>query len=535
MKVATFRNFNRCTSGAHPAMRKDGQAKRKRQRSGRKENAGASVGVHGIPLWRSTRLVVILITFLGMLVFTLMRGLIGFAMICMVNTTALALLDPSADEVRQARFNRSNELECPMSSADWQRDYDGQFVWSIPHQSFIFAAASWGELFADLPAGYLVHRYGPKLLLGIGGVIGATATLLTPWASTFGYTAVAATRFFVGVSFAALWPSKSVIVSAWTVKEERSTALSLVTAGNQLSTVLIMPLSAALCKQKAIFGGWPAIFYLTAIAVILWLLLWLSYVKNSPQQHRQISAQEKSFLQGNTVTVEHQSINKPTLKLLARPAVLVVILCQGAATWGMFSLLLYLPQYLRDVMMVDMQKNGLYSAAPFLSQLLFRILFGIVADALYKKCRIHRTTIVKLFNTTGFFSLGSLMFASTFINCKLSTLAVFTISLGTGLWSTVVAGYVTSMILVLPKCAGIISSCSKFFGTSLGVILPYIVGVVIRDGSQSEWQLLFGLSLGILFLSGFAFLIWGSGEEIISKKNTNTLSKNANSDNPSNV
>ncbi|KHJ46606.1 hypothetical protein D918_02921 [Trichuris suis] len=297
-----------------------------------------------------------------------------------------------------------------------------------------------------------------------------------------------------------------------------------------------MPISATLCTHKNILGGWPAIFYFTTIVVIIWLLLWTFYVKSNPQQHRWMSAREKSYLKANTVTRSGQeNINKAMLKIFLQPAVLIIIICQGAATWGMFTLLFYLPQYLRDVMMIDMKKNGLYSAAPFLSQLVFRVCFGVIADLLYKKCHMNRTTVVKLFNTIGFFGLGSLTFGSAFIGCRYSSLAVFTICMGTGLWAAVVAGFVTSMILIVPKYTSIISSCSKFFGTSVSVILPYVIGVVVRDGYQSEWRLIFGLSFGILFVCGLAFVIWGSGEEISIEEKEKAHSKKTNGDNQSYV
>ncbi|KRZ84151.1 putative inorganic phosphate cotransporter, partial [Trichinella sp. T8] len=480
-----------------------------------------------VPFWRSVRLSIILLTAGGMFVFTLMRGLIGFAMVCMVNSTAIGGAQP------RQYYNASGAV-CDEQVVQIKDEYDGQFPW-LPHQQgIVFAALSWGEILTDLPAGYLSTRYSPKKMFAVGAVLAAAATAAIPSVANYGYGAVAVMRIVVGMAFAVLWPVKSSIVSRWTPASERSTALSIATSTNQLSVVVAMLSSSWLCKQKWLFGGWPAIFYLTSIVTLGWAVCWTFWVTDSPNKHRFISKAEIDY-----IDKDRQLICKLPGKiqfLIKQRSVWAIVVCQGSATWGMFSLLFYLPQYLRDVMRVDLKKNGLYSALPFLAQFLGRLMVGYIADSIVQRTKLSRTAVMKLFNSIGFFSLGALLFASGFLTCERTGWAIGLITIGTALWASVVAGFVSSTVLVAPSLAGIISSWAKFYGTFIGLVLPHVVGAIVRTGAQHEWQIVFGIGLLQLYISGFVFIVCGSGEqldlsELLRNKRQLLAEKARNSDN----
>ncbi len=52
--------------------------------------------------------------------------------------------------------------------------------------------------------------------------------------------------------------------SRWFPHHERSTVMAIISSGNQIASVLGNPLIALLCKAR-LFGGWPSIFYVTAL------------------------------------------------------------------------------------------------------------------------------------------------------------------------------------------------------------------------------------------------------------------------------
>uniref|UniRef100_A0A0M3INJ2 MFS domain-containing protein n=1 Tax=Ascaris lumbricoides TaxID=6252 RepID=A0A0M3INJ2_ASCLU len=68
-------------------------------------------------------------------------------------------------------------------------------------------------------------------------------------------------RFLMGCGQGVLVPCMSVLIAQWFPPHEKSTAVAIATAGNQLSIIFAMFFTAELC-QVPIFDGWPTAFYL---------------------------------------------------------------------------------------------------------------------------------------------------------------------------------------------------------------------------------------------------------------------------------
>lgn len=77
---------------------------------------------------------------------------------------------------------------------------------------------------------------------------------------------------------------------------EISFMYGIVTAGNQLSMVILMPLSTYVCEQRHLYGGWPLMYYATGVVTIVWLCLFWFTVSDYPEQHRFISTKELDYI-----------------------------------------------------------------------------------------------------------------------------------------------------------------------------------------------------------------------------------------------
>lgn len=110
------------------------------------------------------------------------------------------------------------------------------------------------------------------------------------------------------------------MIARWYPPEERSTVVAIYTAGNQLASIIGMPFNAWLCQHKEFLDGWPSIFYLAGANIslrvsnfgyahfliffslvsggfgLIWSLIWVSVVRNSPEKSRKISAVEKQYI-----------------------------------------------------------------------------------------------------------------------------------------------------------------------------------------------------------------------------------------------
>lgn len=76
-------------------------------------------------------------------------------------------------------------------------------------------------------------------------------------------------------------------------------------AGSQVGTVIGLPLSGFLIDTL----GWEDMFYIEGPLVVIFLLLWMTLVYDSPDQHPRISAKEKDFIARSMGSDKHHVNN----------------------------------------------------------------------------------------------------------------------------------------------------------------------------------------------------------------------------------
>ena len=70
--------------------------------------------------------------------------------------------------------------------------------------------------------------------------------------------------------------------SVWGPPLERSNLIAIYVAGNSVGTCLIFPIGGIIAGSSL---GWRAIFYFTGGSGIIWCILWLFLVYDSPAKH----------------------------------------------------------------------------------------------------------------------------------------------------------------------------------------------------------------------------------------------------------
>ena len=73
------------------------------------------------------------------------------------------------------------------------------FNWDAEQQGIILGAFFYGYIITQIPGGYLAEKYGGKWLFGIGVLVTAILTLLTPVAANAGVSAFIAVRVLMGL------------------------------------------------------------------------------------------------------------------------------------------------------------------------------------------------------------------------------------------------------------------------------------------------------------------------------------------------
>jgi len=260
----------------------------------------------------SLRLRVILIIFLGVTLHNVLRNIVGVTMVCMVSPTSNAFLDANTTQ----NISQTRAGQCSPSNEVRHQYLQGDFHWTTRQQSYIFQAMAWGQLFSSLLAGmYSDSRHTKSIVTG-AFTFGAICTFVVPFLAPCGYLAMVVVRFAIGIYAGFIWPCFNAIVARfllflmfldecwhtfvpcfrWVPSSEINSMYALVTAGNQISAVILMPLSTFVCSRRHLLGGWPLMYYLSAIATFVWVVLWLTFVTESPNSHKHISKQELDLI-----------------------------------------------------------------------------------------------------------------------------------------------------------------------------------------------------------------------------------------------
>ena len=106
--------------------------------------------------------------------------------------------------VAMVKPSNNSEIEhfCNTTSSsndDGDTESGGEFDWTETEQGLILGAFYYGYIVTQIPGGFLAERYGGKLLFGIGILMTAILTLLTPVAARAGKDVFIVLRVLEGI------------------------------------------------------------------------------------------------------------------------------------------------------------------------------------------------------------------------------------------------------------------------------------------------------------------------------------------------
>ncbi|XP_055959203.1 sialin [Patella vulgata] len=452
---------------------------------------------------------------LGLITLYALRVNMSVAIVCMVNHTAVGLMDvnTTADEPNNKDSSTCDgQLTPENSTTDTE---DGPFAWSKEEQGFILSGYFWGYIVTQIPGGWLSTRFGGKRVFGWFMLVGIIANLLIPVAAQQGFYYLMALRIIIGLSQGVGFPAVQTVLAHWTIPAEVSILCSFAMAGAQAGNVITFPIAGLLC-QYGFNGGWPSIFYVLGACGFIWFLAWMILIHDSPEQHPRISEKEKKYITSclsGKISNNQMKRSIPWLSILTSKAVWAIIIAHSLSNWGTDVFITMIPTYMKDVLKFNIKNNGVLSALPYIGLWVCMLLASNLADFVRKRNLLSPTVTRKVFNTTGEIIPAGLMIGTGFMGCNQSTYAVALLTLGvtmTGFQNG--GGFLVNFNDIAPQYAGIIFGISNTLATIPGIIAPTVVDAITPHGTQAEWQIVFYITAGIYVGGAIIYLLMGSGE-----------------------
>jgi ACS family glucarate transporter-like MFS transporter len=205
---------------------------------------------------------------------------------------------------------------------------------------FIFSAFGWSYVLGQIPGGWLLDRFGSRLVYFGSIFVWSAFTICQGGVWIVGTGAAVyvlfALRFLVGFAEAPSFPANGRIVAAWYPANERGTASAIFNSAQYFATVVFAPIMGFI----TVTFGWPYVFYFMGALGILVSLIWLKVVY-SPKDHPRLTAGELDYIAQGGALVNLDQPDDPR-RQAARPAGAV------ALEWG------YVKQLLKNRMMVGL-------------------------------------------------------------------------------------------------------------------------------------------------------------------------------------
>ncbi|KAH0500486.1 Sialin [Microtus ochrogaster] len=367
------------------------------------------------PVCCSARYNLAILAFFGFFVLYSLRVNLSVALVDMVesNTT---LTD-----------NRTSK-ECAEHSAPIKVHHNRtgkKYPWDAETQGWILGSFFYGYIITQIPGGYMASRIGGKLLLGFGILGTAVFTLFTPMAADLGVVTLIVLRALEGLGEGVTFPAMHAMWSSWAPPLERSKLLTISYAG---------------------------------VIGIVWFILWMWLVSDTPETHKTISHYEKEYIVSS-------------LK----------------------------------------NQNGILSALPYFGCWLCMIPCGQAADYLRVKWNFSTISVRRIFTLVGMVGPAVFLVAAGFIGCDYS-LAVAFLTISTTLGGFASSGFSINHLDIAPSYAGILLGITNTFATIPGMIGPIIAKSLTPDNTIREWQTVFCIAAAINVFGAIFFILFAKGE-----------------------
>ncbi|XP_026327407.1 sialin-like isoform X2 [Hyposmocoma kahamanoa] len=381
-------------------------------------------------------------------------------------------------------------------------------------QSIILGSFFYGYVLTQVPGGRIAELFGGKLVYGVGVLLTALFTLLSPIAARVDFTFFIAVRALEGLGEGVTYPAMHAMLARWIPPLERSKFAAYVYAGSNIGTVISLPLSGWLCTLQ-LDNGWPLCFYVFGGLGIIWFIAWMFLVYDTPQSHPRICPKEVEYITLAIGPQEDKSgVSIPWLRFLTCVPLWAILIAQCGQSWLFYTQLTELPTYMHNILHFDIISNAWYSAMPYLTSWIGGIGISIFADWLLARGNISRLNSMKLWNTVGAFVPAIGLLGIAWVGCDRMT-AMLLLNITSFFGGAAYSGYQMNHIDLSPQLAGTMYGITNAASNICGFMAPYVIGRIISSDQQTlgQWREVFYLAAAIDLGANLFYLFFASTEE----------------------
>ena len=349
----------------------------------------------------------------------------------------------------------------------------------------LLSAFFWTYSTLQVPAGFLVDRFGIKWTYAIGFAFWSLASAAVGFASSL--SQILSLRVLLGAGEAVAHPASVTFIRQNFKEKEQGIPTAIYVSGMTLGPAVGALLGATVLTRF----GWRPLFLITGLGALVWLIPWLilapsrgaAAVPAEPEQPRE------PF---------------PWRMLIKLPAFWGLTIGAFFYSYYSFFLLTWLPSYLVMERGYSFLRMGLFTAIPYVGTVFVSFASARIADRWI--ARGGRPVYVRKMFVAGGFLTGSTILLLPHFHSPSAVLGILMSSLlGTGLASS---NYWALTQAISPRAlVGRVTGYQNSIASLAGLTAPVITGLVVGKTKSFDLAILFAGGSLLVGLASYLILL----------------------------
>ncbi|CAH1196871.1 MULTISPECIES: MFS transporter [Paenibacillus] len=373
-----------------------------------------------------------------------------------------------------------------------------EFGLSSTQMGLLLSAFLWPYALANLPAGWLVDKFGPKKMFAWASGLWSTATILSAFTNT--YSLLYAMRMLLGVSESPFFTSGLKVTERWFAKSERGLPTSIINTGSQIANAIAPPLLTVLMLTMT----WRGMFIFVGVIGLIIMLIWLKVYRDPTFAEKQMIKGPEAVADENPGTEGKAAVEAPKANwgsLFKHKSTWFMIVGNFGIMFTIWVYLTWLPSYLEKEQGFTLKETGWIASIPFVAGIIGVLLGGLISDFFIRK-GVNAVTSRKVPIVGGAIlaaaSVAPIPFIdSTVVSIVLLSVGYFASQLPSGVIWTLAADIAPGEQVA---SLGAIQNFGGFLGAALA---PIVTGYILD--TTGSFNNVFLLGAGLLLLGALSY------------------------------
>ena len=327
------------------------------------------------------------------------------------------------------------------------------------------SAFFWTYALLQIPAGWIVDRYGVKYPYFLGFTLWCLASAST--ALTRSIPQLIMVQVLLGVGQAVVPPASYRWIRYHFVEKERGLAIGLYMTGTKIGPAIGAPLTAGLIGMY----DWRTTFVLLGLGGLVWLAPWLLLVKNDDRQRERADVRKAG------------APPIPISRIMASPVIWGTITASFCYMYFVYFCMTWMPAYFIERRHLSLGKMGLYAFFSFGGMATVATLAGFAADLLIGRGH-NPVTVRKWFTIAGFAVACTELIGAR--ATSLETALLFAVVSLSGLGLATANYWAITQTLIPGAAIGRITGIQNSACSFAGIVAPILTGWLLQKTGSYE-------------------------------------------------